>query len=86
MKEREVTDQEGTSWSCVQAFSAGNEANSEKIAELTEGDGNHIPVVCTPSGGAQSIRLQLPQNWLEDFSDEALLKALQTASKSKSTP
>lgn len=83
MKEREVTDQKGTSWSCVQAFSAGNGDNSAKIAKLTEGD--TIPVVCTPSGGAQSIRLQLPQDWLEGFSDDELLEALRTTTKSKST-
>lgn len=75
MKEREITDQEGTSWSCVQAYSGGNGDNTEKAAELT--DGNTIPVVCTPSGGAQSVRLQLAQDWMEEMSDKELLEAIQ---------
>lgn len=74
MKEREITDQEGTSWSCVQAYSGGNGDNTEKAAELTDGD--TIPVVCTPSGGAQSVLLQLPQNWMEEMSDQELLEAI----------
>lgn len=84
MKEREITDPKGISWSCVQAYSGGNGDHSEKVAELTEGD--TIPVVCTPSGGAQSIRLTLPQNWLEALSDEELLDALKAAPKSESQP
>lgn len=82
MKEREITDSNDTSWSCVEAYSGGNGDHSEKAAALTEGD--TVPVVCTPSGGAQSIRLQLPQNWLKALSDEELLNALQAAPTNES--
>jgi hypothetical protein len=50
---RVVTDADATRWSCI-------EGSAAKLA-----DGNAVPVVCTPSGGAQSVRLDLPAGWDE---------------------
>lgn len=73
MEQRQVRDQEGTSWTCVQAY-AGLEGEKGKKAEnIIEGKDHQVPVVCTPSGGAKSVRLHLPSSWLEKLSDEELL-------------
>jgi hypothetical protein len=34
-------------------------------------------VVCTPSGGAKSVRLKLQGDWETSYSDEALLNEIQ---------
>ena len=57
---REVTDGEGIAWTCIQAF-AGLGKDPEKIeAARVEGQDDLYDVVCTPSGGAKSVRVQLP--------------------------
>ena len=64
---REVQDPaDNTTWSCVPA--------------LATGDDGKIPVVCTPSGGARSVRLELATDWREKLSDEDLLAAIVAAS------
>jgi hypothetical protein len=80
MTQREVTDNNNTRWTCVQALSAtGNEELAEKAKEQT-GNGK-VPVVCTPSGGAQSVRLELEENWMEGMSDDELVKEIEQCSK-----
>lgn len=81
MNQREVKDAEGTTWTCVQAYGAGSDKKAEEVAKRTEGNRKEIPVVCTPSGGAQSVRLKLLLDWLEQLSDEELLKKIRTAAK-----
>ncbi len=81
MKQREATDTEGTTWTCAQAYGAISEEKVTEIAKRTKGNDQQIPVVCTPSGGAQSVRLQLPLNWMEELSDEELLKKIMVAAK-----
>jgi hypothetical protein len=75
--EREVTDADATTWSCVQAFaglgaSKAADAAAERIAK---GDGK-VAVVATPRGGAQSVRLELPHDWREAMSDDELVAAI----------
>jgi hypothetical protein len=73
---REVTGEEGVEWSCIQAF-AGLGNDPEKVeAARVEGSANRVHVVCTPSGGARSVRLKLPEDWEKSLSDEALLQAI----------
>jgi hypothetical protein len=74
---REVTDEGGTPWSCVQAFAGlGDSAAAREAAErIADADGR-VAVVCTPSGGAQSVRLELVPSWAESLSDEELLAAI----------
>lgn len=79
MTQREVTDEDNTSWTCVQAYAGLDKEASEKAAALAENENGTIPVVCTPSGGAQSVRLALPKNWMEALSEEELLVKINAA-------
>ena len=79
MEQREVRDKEGLSWTCVQAYAGLEGKKGEKAAEIAETDDEQVPVVCTPSGGAQSVRLELPVDWLQQLSDEELLKQIKAA-------
>ncbi len=72
---REVTDADGTKWSCIQAF-AGLGKSEEKKEAAQVGDSDCFYVVCTPSGGAKSVRVKLPGNWEKGLSDEAVLSAI----------
>lgn len=65
--EREVTDGEGIAWTCIQALSG----ISEEAAKVDGKDAYWV--VCTPSGGAKSVRIQLSGDWETTYSDEALL-------------
>lgn len=76
MKQREVQDAENVRWTCVQAMAGGTGATAEEAEErLASGNGT-VPVVCTPSGGATSVRVELPLGWEDDASDEELLAAI----------
>ena len=68
---REV-EVDGTKWSCVQAY-AGLEEDSA-AAQVAQ-DGGKVTVVCTPSGGEQSVRLELDTDW-EQLSDQELAGAI----------
>jgi hypothetical protein len=74
---REFTDGEGVTWSCVEAY-AGLDAGGEgrELARV-EGEENLLRVVCTPSGGAQTVRLKLPRDWESKYSDEELLRGIE---------
>ncbi|RNI31892.1 hypothetical protein EFA69_05110 [Rufibacter immobilis] len=76
MTQREVTDQDNLTWTCVQAYAGLEGKAAQKDAELSETEEGNVTVVCTPSGQAQTVRLQLPSNWLESVSDEELLQQI----------
>ncbi|HEY9421503.1 MAG TPA: hypothetical protein VIW92_08820 [Thermoanaerobaculia bacterium] len=76
MKQREIQDDENIAWTCVQAFSGLSGQAAEEAAERIESEEGRVPVVCTPSGGEQSVRLELPKDWLERMSDGELLEAI----------
>ena len=80
MKQREVQDAENVRWVCVQALGGLDDAIAEHAADRLESDAGTVPVVCTPSGGAQSARIELERGWEDDLSDEDLLEALARAS------
>lgn len=61
----------------MQAFSGMSKDKTEKATELAEDKRGQVTVVCTPSGGAQTVRLQLDENWNESISDETLIKAIE---------
>jgi len=72
---RDVTDPDGIIWSCIQAF-AGLGNDPEKVdAARVEGAPDRVHVVCTPGGGAKSVRLELPGNW-EQMPDDDLLQEI----------
>jgi hypothetical protein len=79
--QREVTDREGTRWVCVQAYaglSQGGEAGgAPEEAARVGGEGGRFDVVCTPDGGAQTVRLRLPGGWEDAYSDEELLREIE---------
>lgn len=78
MKQREVTDTQNTKWTCVQAYSGMDGKVSDKIEELSENDEGQVPVICTPTGGAQSVRLELSKDW-ETIPEGELLSAIEAA-------
>lgn len=83
--EREVTDADGTVWSCVQAFAGLGELSpvARAAAERASGDDGRVPVVATPRGGAQTVRLQLPADWADAMDDAALLAAIAEAREAR---
>ena len=75
---REVTDRGGTAWSCVQAFAGlGDGAARARAAQVKSADGR-VHVICTPSGGARSVRVELPEAWQDEVPDDQLLAAIGT--------
>lgn len=81
MKQREVQAEDGTRWTCVQALGGVEGEVAEAAAERVEGDDGKVPVVCTPSGGAETMRVRLAAGWEETVSDEALLAAIAAGSR-----
>lgn len=81
MTPREVTDKDNTNWTCVQAYGSLSKENAEIASELTEDKNGEVTVVCTPSGGAQTVRLQLPKDWMEQLADEELLSKIEASQK-----
>ena len=54
---REVTDQQGIRWSCVEAYAGLSPDGNGGEAAKADGAGERFRVVCTPSGGAKSVEL-----------------------------
>lgn len=75
MKQREIQDADNTTWTCVQALSGLSGQAAVEAAEKIESAEGSVPVVCTPSGGEQSVRLDLPGDW-EGMSDADLLRVV----------
>lgn len=73
---REVQDSENTIWSCVEAY-AGLKTEGEEKPEAARNNGETVEVICTPSGGAQTVRLKLDGDWETALSDEDLLQKIQ---------
>jgi hypothetical protein len=75
---REVTDQDGITWTCIQAFSGLGKDPEKTEAARVNGTADAFRVVCTPSGGAQSVRIALPGDWETKISDEQLVDKIRT--------
>ncbi|MDQ4139107.1 MAG: hypothetical protein M3142_01150, partial [Bacteroidota bacterium] len=56
---------------------AMNSPTAEKASEIAESNEGKVTVVCTPSGGAQTVRLELDKNWFEELPDEQLLNEIE---------
>lgn len=71
---KEINDNNGTIWTLVEAY-AGLKGDGEEKSDAArvEGAPDLVHVVATPSGGAQTVRLQLKSDWEETASDEELL-------------
>lgn len=70
---RELTGADGITWTCLQAYAGLDDEKAEEAAERAGGGGGKLRVVCTPSGGAKSVRLELPKDWETSYGDEELL-------------
>jgi hypothetical protein len=79
---REVTDGDGVTWTCAQAYAGLGGGDDREKAEAARVDGtrDRYRVVCTPSGGAQSVELELPGGWEQSMGDADLLAAIHGAS------
>lgn len=75
---REVTDKDGLTWTCVQAYAGLSNGTENEEAARLEGTTNLYRVVCTPSGGAKSVRIELQGDWEDSLSDEDLLREIAT--------
>ena len=74
---REVRDAGGTAWSCVQVYAGLSTSSEKEDAARVDGTGDRFHVVCTPSGGAQSVRLELAGDWESALPDEELLREIE---------
>ena len=72
---RELTDTDGIAWTCVQAFAGLAEGSDKTEAARVDGT-DRLHVVCTPSGGARSVRLALEGGWDAALTDDQLLDAI----------
>ncbi len=79
--ERVVSDRDGITWTCIQAFSGLSDQAEHPEAAQVKGQEDTYWVVCTPSGGAQSVRLKLSSDWETAYSDEALLQEIERQSQ-----
>jgi hypothetical protein len=73
---RDVQDADGVTWACVQALAGVAQSAATTAAAHVAGTEDCYYVVCTPSGGARSVRLQLPAAWETALDDDALLAAI----------
>lgn len=74
--ERVVSDGDGITWTCIQAFTGLSDQKEHQEAAQVKGQDDTYWVVCTPSGGAQSVRLKLSGDWETAYLDEELLRAI----------
>ncbi len=76
---REVTDGDGTVWSCAQAYAGLSEdGEGGAAASRAESEGGTVEVVCTPSGGAKTVRLELAADWEQALDDDALVVEIES--------
>ena len=72
---REIDDGDGVRRTCAQAYAGLTGQPVDESAAKVDG-ADRYRVVCTPSGGAKSVELELPGGWEESYSDEALLREI----------
>ncbi|MDF5726395.1 MAG: hypothetical protein PUP91_39340 [Rhizonema sp. PD37] len=75
--QREVKDANEITWTCIQAYAGLSNGEENKAAALVSEERDTYWVVCTPSGGAKSVRLELNNNWEESLNDKELLHKIQ---------
>lgn len=78
MTPREITDADGLQWTCVQAYAGLTDGDAADIAEA-HAEGDTVTVVGTPTGAAQTVRLQLAPDWAEALSGDDLAAAIAEA-------
>ena len=64
--DRDVRDEDGIGWSCMQAYAgvAGTAASpAAEASGRTVSEAGTVPVVCTPGRAEGTVRLELPAGW-----------------------
>lgn len=74
---REVKDADGITWTCIQAYAGLSDRANNRAAAQVNKQYDTYWVVCTPSGGAMSVRLELQGEWETSYSDEAMLREIE---------
>ncbi len=80
MKQREIVV-DGVRWTCNQALAGVDGEAAAKAESKIASSGGKVPVICTPDGGAQSVRVTLDAGWDGAMTDDELLSVLRTASQ-----
>jgi hypothetical protein len=75
---REITDTDGITWTCIQAFAGLGNGPAKTEAARVSGAADRFHVVCTPSGGSRSVRIELPSGWEEACDDEEIVAAIRS--------
>jgi len=83
---RDVRDADGVTWSCIQAFAGLSDGAEKTAAARVQGKRGTLHVVCTPSGGAQSVRLELPEDWETSLSNGELLQDIAAHLRAQGQP
>ena len=73
---RDVTTEDELVWSCVEAYAGLSAGGEGEGGPPPRADGEPVTVVCTPRGGAQSVRLELAADWEQTTSDDDLRAAI----------
>lgn len=73
---REIETSEGVRWTCAQAYAGLAEPGGAAEDAARKNGSGGLRVVCTPSGGRQSVALELSEGWEQSLSDEDLLDAI----------
>lgn len=73
---REIDNGEGITWTCAEAY-AGLGGGGGDAARVDGAEGELYRVICTPSGGARSVELELPAGWEDGVSDDDLLRQIE---------
>ncbi len=76
---RDITDVDRVTWSCIQAFTGLGNDPAKTDAARVRGSADRLHVVYTPSGGAKSVRIELPEGWEQDLPDEEIEAAIRSA-------
>jgi hypothetical protein len=76
---RDVTDADGTTWSCTPAYAGLATGGEPPDAARVDGADDCYWLVCTPSGGAPSVRVAVAADWEQALADDALLARIRAA-------
>lgn len=76
---RDVTDDEGITWTCTPPYAGLAAEGAMPDAARVEGSDERYHVVCTPAGGARSVRVEVPADWETAWDDATLGAAVRAA-------
>ena len=81
MNQRVVTAPDHTTWTCIQADAGGSGEDPDQVEDDRPDAEGHVPVICTASGGAPSLCLELAADWAEAMPDAELLLVIASQQK-----